>query len=227
MADLSEEGSSSDEEFEDIKDKQFIFIQKLKEHKIVFNKSQVPQVKLEKQAALTILVKQYREIFNVLLTTKQLAKKISNMKAEIKKKFDVNKTGNKPLIYKDWEKLLMDMLDVKKNPVFNKIPGAISVGDDEQMIRDKPSTSSNDIFITKDEACSTTPRKKIKISDKLPETDETRNLSTVELQRLVLLEQLKLCRMQQGEILRRKQESDDTFHVNNVVMENGKKFFQL
>lgn len=123
MTDLSEnEGSSSDEE---IKDKQMIFIQKLKEHKIVFNKSQVPQVKLEKEAALTILVQQYREIFNVLLTTKQLSKKISNMKAEIKKKFDVNRTGNKPLIYKPWEKLLMDILDVQKNPVFKKIPGIV------------------------------------------------------------------------------------------------------
>lgn len=125
MADFSEneESDSSDEE---IKDKQLIFVHKLKEHKIVLNKSQVPQVKAEKEAALTVLVQQYRDIFNVSLTTKQLSKKISNMKADIKKKFDVNRTGNKPMIYKPWEKLLLEILDVQKNPVFKKIPGILA-----------------------------------------------------------------------------------------------------
>lgn len=65
----------------------------------------------------------------------------------------------------------------------------------------------------------------MKILNKLPETDETRILSTAELQRLVLLEQLKLCRMQQEEIRRRKQESDD--QVSNIVAEKGKMFYQL
>lgn len=125
MADFSEneESDSSDEE---IKDKQLIFVHKLKEHKIVLNKSQVPQVKAEKEAALTVLVQQYRDIFNVSLTTKQLSKKISNMKADIKKKFDVNRTGNKPMIYKPWEKLLLEILDVQKNRVFKKIPGILA-----------------------------------------------------------------------------------------------------
>lgn len=123
MEDSSEiEECDSDEE---ITDKNLIFVHKLKENKIVFNKSQVPQVKREKEAALTVLVQQYKEIFNVLLTTKQLSKKISNMKAEIKKKFDVNKTGNKPIIYKPWEKLLLEILEVEKNPVFKKIPGML------------------------------------------------------------------------------------------------------
>lgn len=126
MAEFSEneefDSSASDEE---IKDKQLIFVHKLKEHKIVLNKSQVPQVKAEKEAALTVLVQQYRDIFNVSLTTKQLAKKISNMKADTKKKFDINKTGNKPMIYKPWEKLFLEILDVQNNPVFKKIPGML------------------------------------------------------------------------------------------------------
>ena len=125
MADFSEneESDSSDEE---IKDKRLIFVHKLKEHKIVLNKSQVPQVKAEKEAALTVLVQQYKDIFNVSLTTKQLSKKISNMKADIKKKFDVNRTGNKPMIYKPWEKLFLEILDVQKNPVFKTIPGILA-----------------------------------------------------------------------------------------------------
>ena len=43
----------------------------------------------------------------------------------------------------------------------------------------------------------------------LPETEETEGLSTAELQRLVLLEQLKLIRMQQQEICPSQSDSDD------------------
>lgn len=52
-------------------------------------------------------------------------------------------------------------------------------------------------------------------------------LTTAELQRLVLLEQLKLCRMQQEEILKRKQESDVSLEANSVVTESGKVFLEL
>lgn len=37
----------------------------------------------------------------------------------------MNKTGNKKIIFKPWEKMLMDLLEVEKNPVFNKIPGRV------------------------------------------------------------------------------------------------------
>ncbi|KAG5891175.1 hypothetical protein JTB14_031797 [Gonioctena quinquepunctata] len=98
------------------------------------------------------------------------------MKAEIKKKFDINRTGKKPIIYKPWEKLLLEIMDVQKRPVFGKIPGAVSAGTDEEILVDKPSTSTSS-----DPAAegSTIPRKKIEISNKSPETDETKILSTL------------------------------------------------
>lgn len=94
------------------------------------------------------------------------------------------------------------------------------------MVLVKPSTSTSDFDIPAAAACNSIPRKKIKISNELPETAETKILSTAELQRLVLLEQLKLCRMQQEEILRRKQ-SDDILQASNVVTEKGKVFYDL
>lgn len=44
------------------------------------------------------------------------------------------------------------------------------------------------------------PKKSRRPGPELPETEETRDLTTAELQRLVLLEQLKLIRMQQRQI---------------------------
>lgn len=53
------------------------------------------------------------------------------------------------------------------------------------------------------------PQKKIKLSKhSLPETEETKNLSTQELQRLVLLEQLKLTRLQIEEIENRRKSTN-------------------
>ncbi|KAF5302521.1 hypothetical protein FQR65_LT00893 [Abscondita terminalis] len=223
------ENSSGSEEFENDEgiDKQLMFFHKLKEHKILLNKSQVPQVKLGKEAALKVLVPQYKDIFNISLTTKQLSKKISNMKVEIKKKFDVNKTGNKPMVFKPWEKLFLEMLDVQNNPVFKKIPGAISAGADEQISLDKPSTASSDLPIPAAAACTVIPTKKVKISYNLPETDETKKLSTAELQRLVLLEQLKLCRMQQEEIRKRQQWDNGLLQSTNIVSNNDTFFYNL
>lgn len=104
-------------------DKQLNFVRALKEHKVIFNKSQVPQIKNEKESALQALTEKYEVIFHNSLTTKQVMKKISNMKTEVKKKFDLSRTGNKRISYKPWEKMLIDLLDAEKNPVFAKVPG--------------------------------------------------------------------------------------------------------
>ncbi|CAH1993887.1 unnamed protein product [Acanthoscelides obtectus] len=128
------------------------------------------------------------------------------MKTEIKKKFNINKTGNKAIIYKSWEKLLMEMLEVHKNPIFKKIPGAVSVGANESITLDGASTSAiSDTLAPLSAKEITIPAKKIKMSH-LPETEETQKLSNAELQRLALLEQLKLCRMQQEEIIKRQKQ---------------------
>ncbi|KAG5894287.1 hypothetical protein JTB14_007432 [Gonioctena quinquepunctata] len=78
-----------------------------------------------------------------------------------------------------------------QNPVFHKIPGAVCMGiAGKQHIPDDNNT---------DHQCQhlvlyNPHQKKNKLNEK--ETEETAKLSTAELQRLVLLEQLQLTRMQ-------------------------------
>jgi hypothetical protein len=43
------------------------------------------------------------------------------MKVEVKKIFDINRTGNRKIVMKPWEKLLLEMLEVENNPVFTRI----------------------------------------------------------------------------------------------------------
>ncbi|CAH1971060.1 unnamed protein product [Acanthoscelides obtectus] len=158
------------------------------------------------------------------------------MKTEIKNKFDINKTGNKAIIYKSWEELLMEMLEVHKNPIFKKYQvflnikishsGAVSVGANESMTLAESSTSAISGTLAPSSAKEITfPSKKIKMSH-LPETEETQKLSTAELHRLVLLEQLKLCRMQQEEIIKRQKQGDGNFMPNSTFSEE-KMYYNL
>ena len=190
-------------------------------------------------------------------------KKLNNMKNEVKVKSDVSKTGNKPIKLKEWEKLLLDMMQTQNSSVIsglkgNKntilhfyiacpfvclnvlkinlivdlkdviliISGAVSVGVRRAPTADLPAPSTPSTSKIKplqmsqpqgrrtwtesntSEEIPARPVKKRKATT-LPETEETEGLSTAELQRLVLLEQLKLIRMQQQEICPSESDSDD------------------
>ncbi|KAL1489928.1 hypothetical protein ABEB36_003924 [Hypothenemus hampei] len=205
MSDENNNFSTSDEsDGENEIDKQILFVKKLKENVILFNKSQTPQIKKEKEVALQA----------------QVSKKISNMKGEVKKKFDLNRTGNKKINYKLWEKQLLAILEVERNPVFAKIPGAMSVGlNNSQDILVEP-TSSKSHPPSPTVTFTVKKQKNTSFCTSL-ETSETKNLSTSQLQRLVLLEQLKLIRMQQQEI------QDKTQYGNLNVEEDGNVYFKL
>ncbi|KAG5867107.1 hypothetical protein JTB14_009404 [Gonioctena quinquepunctata] len=71
----------------------------------------------------------YQALFGKSIALKQLKKKVQNMKNELKKNTDKKATGNKKNILKDWENKLLEILDGNvQNPVFHKIPGAVSMG---------------------------------------------------------------------------------------------------
>lgn len=87
-------------------------------------------------------------------------------------------------------------MNYEKNPVFVKISGACSIGTEN----DKPNTSENSLESNMDTQLLPPPTSSLqKRPQKIifkQETEETRNLSTQELQRLVLLEQLNVARLQ-------------------------------
>jgi hypothetical protein len=208
----------------------------LKEHLILFNKSQVPKIKIGKERALKEVHKDYMLQTGLDISEKQVKKKIQNMKNELKKKVDKKATGNKKIHLKDWEKLLLDLLDRERNPVFEKIPGKTiflinkQINKKNRFLFSYQELYKSNVFSKKKlfdtgkniflgaltagielatssalEVPQRTPYqdppplpktptapKKIKFN----ETKETATLSNVELQRLVLLEQLELIRLQ-------------------------------
>lgn len=203
------------------------FVDLISKYKVVLNKSQVPKIKAEKEKAVAEMVKEYGKLFGKEISIKQLQKKIHNMKREVKKKIDKNVTGNKKIVLKDWEKTLISLLEVDKNPVFQKVPGAMSVGQGraETSVCSTSSTSiSADPPCTEERKCNKRP----KVHLQLFESEETKNLGNTELQRLVLLEQLQLIRMQkEKEKLILEKLKQERKEEHDVVSEGSLTYFSL
>ncbi|KAL1488649.1 hypothetical protein ABEB36_014449 [Hypothenemus hampei] len=127
-------------------------------------------------------------------------KKVNNMKTRMKAKTDKNNTGNKAIKMCEWEKILFEALQGDVNPTVSKTP------DPQKENLQRPSSFE----VLQNEAASSSstfnssiclslplppPRKKALITS-FKETEETRGLTTVELQSLVLMEQLQTLRIQ-------------------------------
>ena len=163
------------------------------------------------------------------------------MKTHVKKKTDCKATGNMPIKLVEWEKDFLNILHTETNPVYCKVHGSVTVGvslnsastsglvesvEDEHG-EGKPANSS--VQIAEQTAIKRKLPKKRKLS---AESDETAELSTPELQRLLLLEQIKLTRLKikREEILLKKEQ---TAEENEVMAETDtdnhgtRKFFVL
>lgn len=218
-------------------DTRAVLVTLLKHHTIVLNKSLLPNVSIAKENAWKLIAETFSRKTRKVVNISQLKKLLNNMKSAIKKKTDINATGNKPIQLLAWETEFLKILEANENPVFCKIPGAMCAGTDES----RPSTSSSNetskgtdsdtenIEVGLDESRQYNPQeaKKInieKMGNKRPklsaETDETSKLTTGQLQRLLLLEQIKLTRLKskREEILIKKmmsKEDDNSFFVLN------------
>lgn len=131
------------------------------------------------------------------------------MKTRLKNMTDLNRTGNKPLKLTSWEKILLGLLKGESNPTVIKVPGSLQIGilsyDELSPVdvtlstssiytnQDGPSTSSFDPMVNNKNNSRKHPKLHCKTDN---ETEETRGLSTIELQRLVSLEQLATSRTQ-------------------------------
>lgn len=184
-----------------------ILVSILKQHNIVLNKSMLPKCVQSKELAWEDIKKAYMESTGKFVTVEQLKKILQNMKSAVKKKTDLTVTGNKPIKLLNWEKEFLELINSEDNPVFKKVPGAISIG---TGLKDKPSLPSLSTTSTISEesqdgnfGCS--KRQFVENSNekdqkfkkkKVPgETNETAMLTTAELQRSLLLHQLKLTKI--------------------------------
>ncbi|CAG9760247.1 unnamed protein product [Ceutorhynchus assimilis] len=236
---------SSEEESNKICESQMGFINILRDFPILLSKSQTLAVRLSKSKAVELIKKQWALNYGSEITTNQLYKKINNMKSRLKKKTDINRTGNKKIILLDWEKVLIDIMEGDTNPVLTKVPGALSVGVELPKSNHDdpiptPSTSASEMCTANrvanidNEDHQPKKRKHNKVSPlEKYETDVTMHLSNNELQRLVLLKQLKVLEMKEEKLKRQLNlngNEESTLNNNNsniVHAEDGKAFLEL
>jgi hypothetical protein len=58
------------------------------------------------------------------ISVSQLLKKVNNMKTILKKKSDINRTGNKKIILRGWEQKLLELLEGENsNPSIHSLSG--------------------------------------------------------------------------------------------------------
>ena len=201
-------------------DNQMAFVELLSSYPVLLEKSQKPHVKVQKIDAIESLRQLLQTKYAKIYTRQQLLKKIANMKKIVKEKTDVKKTGNRKITLKPWERMMFELLQGDINPIFCRIQGAISSGlqstqKAESVNFPKEAVSSN--------SYTPTPAIKPKRKRLVEETDETSKLTTSELQRLVLLEQLKYYRMKTRNLMeksadiftKRNQESQQLLHEMN------------
>lgn len=100
----------------------------IEKYPVLLEKSQLPGTKEKKCQAL-------RDVKSTIFTScgktmddKQILKKISNMKTSVKKKTDMNQTGNRKIVLCPWEKQLYNHLNGDENPTVTKMATSISTG---------------------------------------------------------------------------------------------------
>lgn len=116
---------SSDEGNEEEKGINLLVAMQLQERPEILTKSQIPHIKNKKNEALKHAATEIERKIGKPLTVSQLMKKVNNMKTRLRNKVDKNKTGNKKIVLKQWEKILHELMDGEENPTIGKIQGKI------------------------------------------------------------------------------------------------------
>lgn len=188
---------TSEEEVTGCSDRQ-IFIELLKGHSIILQRGMTPALIKKKEKAWIEFHTEFMKKTAKEIDMSKLKKKLNNIKTEIKRKTDKKHTGNKQIKLSEWEKDLLDLLAYEENPEFAKVPGAIAVDTYEHENREKH-ISNNSVISQNKEQKPVSVKENLTASKKIleeAETEKTKVLSTPELQRLVLLEQLKVAHLQ-------------------------------
>ena len=91
----------------------------------MLEKSQTPANKVKKELALEVIINALCNETGKKYAAKTMSKKIAFVKSRLKMKSDINRTGNKQIKLNDSEKKLLHLMDVDRNPIFNKIEGKL------------------------------------------------------------------------------------------------------
>lgn len=91
----------------------------------VLEKSQKPAAKNAKAECIQKITEKYEKMFGKKITSPDLLKKINNMKTRLKEKTDKKKTGNKKIVLKEWQKILLQAMAGDSNPTIAQLPGKL------------------------------------------------------------------------------------------------------
>lgn len=125
-SEISDAEAKNNKETPSVK-KQMDFVSVISDYPILFNKSQVPTVKTKKDQALEEAVEKLQKLHGQVYSKSKLLKKISRMKGEVKEKSDRTKTGNKKIVLKSWETIILDMMGADENPSINRVPVSMKI----------------------------------------------------------------------------------------------------
>lgn len=119
--------SSSDEEPDNVEvNSELVFVaSELCSFPEILEKSQIPTMKKLKDESIKKFILKYQSLFGKEVDAKTLMKKINNMKTRLKKKTDLNRTGNKNIQLLDWEKKMLVAMKGESNPTVKRIPGKL------------------------------------------------------------------------------------------------------
>lgn len=121
-SDASSDGDTFNEDEQD-QHEPAMFVSLLENCACLFDKSQTPFAKAQKQKAILSLKKGYTINTGKEISDKQVLKKLSNMKARVKRKSDVMRTGNKRIRLANWESDFLKLMNSTENPTLCKVPG--------------------------------------------------------------------------------------------------------
>lgn len=186
MSAASDAESESQQEAEEEAD---YIVNVLSKHPVLLSKSSTPVVKKKKEAAIAALCAELEMRTGKLFETGKTSKKIANMKTRMKGKVDRNRTGNRPIKLLPWESRLARIMDADSNPTMSQTPGASAAGFQASatVVSPQPADERRSPSVQPKE-----PARKRRMSG---ETEETEKLGNADLQRLVLLEQLRYVRL--------------------------------
>lgn len=178
-----------------------LLVNLLQKNFVVLEKSKLPSAIKARKCAWDKIAREFSNTIGKVITVSQLNKLLSNMKSSVKKKTDTKATGNKPIKLKQWEKDLYGIMSKDENPVFAKVPGSLSVGFNQPSTSVTPSETDDEENGFRNEGINSSAQplaKKIRksVSKVLAyDTEETKDLTTSQLQRIVLLQQIQLNKM--------------------------------
>jgi hypothetical protein len=121
---MSESENGSEEQENNNNDSiQMVLVKHIQKYPEIISKSQLPQVVHKKNGALEELIKIYENHTGKPTTNKKIMKMINNMKTRLKKNIDTKRTGNKKIIMKEYERIILKVMNGEQNPIITQIPG--------------------------------------------------------------------------------------------------------